>query len=241
MGRARRPRRSLRQHAEASAPAYRAAAFDGVRRQRGYHIRAERCRLRLEIPLTQLGWVGQETLEGHLPDEFAEGRGVLLVEDESLVAMLAEDMLLDLGCGSWWPCASTRPWIMSAPGSSTWPCWTSTWATPAAIGSRPAVRALHAVPVRDLYGTQGLEEAYRSAPVLQKPYQAAAAGASANTAPHLRSADVGPRRRESRGVRLPPAEKGNPPERSFPGRPCPLTTHASHFDRHRGIPKADVR
>lgn len=27
-----------------------------------------------------------------------EGRRVLLVEDESLVAMLAEDMLLDLGC-----------------------------------------------------------------------------------------------------------------------------------------------
>lgn len=27
-----------------------------------------------------------------------EGRRVLLVEDESMVAMLAEDMLLDLGC-----------------------------------------------------------------------------------------------------------------------------------------------
>ncbi len=31
-----------------------------------------------------------------------EGSNVLVVEDESMIAMLIEEMLLDLGCGSIW-------------------------------------------------------------------------------------------------------------------------------------------
>lgn len=101
-----------------------------------------------------------------------EGRRVLLVEDESLVAMLAEDMLLDLGCE-----------------------------VVVAMRLEQALKHLQAgdfdlavldvnlgearsYPVADLlfercipflfatgYGKAGLEPAYQAVPVMQKPYR----------------------------------------------------------------------
>ncbi|WP_019906522.1 response regulator [Methylobacterium sp. 77] len=101
-----------------------------------------------------------------------EGRRVLLVEDESLVAMLAEDMLLDLG-----------------------------FEVVVAMRLEQALRHLQAgefdlaildvnlgesrsYPVADVlfercipflfatgYGTAGVEQAYRTVPVMQKPYR----------------------------------------------------------------------
>jgi CheY-like chemotaxis protein len=103
-----------------------------------------------------------------------EGRRVLLVEDESLVAMLAEDMLLDLGCE-----------VVVAMRLDKAVEHVRTGKFDLAVLDVNLGDA-RSYPVADLllerctpflfatgYGTQGLEEAYRSAPVLQKPYQAA--------------------------------------------------------------------
>ncbi|MFK5600643.1 response regulator [Methylobacterium sp. HMF5984] len=101
------------------------------------------------------------------------GRRVLLVEDESLVAMLAEDMLLDLGCE-----------VMVAMRLDK--------GLAAAHAERFDVAVLdvnlgdaRSYPIADLlferctpflfatgYGQQGLEDAYGAVPVMQKPYQA---------------------------------------------------------------------
>lgn len=102
------------------------------------------------------------------------GRRVLLVEDESLVAMLAEDMLLDLGCE-----------VVVAMRLD------KALAHAQAEDFDLAVLDVNlgdarSYPVADLllerctpflfatgYGQHGLDAAYRTVPVLQKPYQAA--------------------------------------------------------------------
>jgi CheY-like chemotaxis protein len=102
-----------------------------------------------------------------------EGRRVLLVEDESLVAMNVEDMLLDLGCevvlamrlDKALEVACLEPFDLAVLDVN--------------LGDA------RSYPIADLlferctpflfatgYGKQGLEEAYQNVPVLQKPYQA---------------------------------------------------------------------
>lgn len=102
------------------------------------------------------------------------GRRVLLVEDESLVAMNVEDMLLDLGCevvvamrlDKALEYARIEPFDLAVLDVN--------------LGDA------RSYPVADLlferctpfvfatgYGKLGLEEAYQAVPVLQKPYQAA--------------------------------------------------------------------
>ena len=101
-----------------------------------------------------------------------EGCRVLLVEDESLVAMLAEDMLIDLGCE-----VTTAMRLEQA------------LAHLAASEFDLAVLDVNlggtrSYPVADLliercipflfatgYGLDGLELAYQAVPVVQKPYQ----------------------------------------------------------------------
>lgn len=103
-----------------------------------------------------------------------EGCRVLLVEDESLVAMLAEDMLLDLGCE-----------VVVAMRLDK--------ALALARAERFDLAVLdvnlgdaRSYPVADLlferctpflfatgYGKRGLEAPYQGVPVLQKPYHAA--------------------------------------------------------------------
>lgn len=101
-----------------------------------------------------------------------EGCRVLLVEDESLVAMLAEDMLLDFGCE-----VATAMRLEQA------------LAHLAADEFDLAVLDVNlgetrSYPVADLlsargipflfatgYGLEGLENAYQAVPVVQKPYQ----------------------------------------------------------------------
>ncbi|UIY45638.1 response regulator [Methylobacterium radiotolerans] len=99
---------------------------------------------------------------------------MLLVEDESLVAMMAEDMLLDLGCevvtamrlDKALECACLEPFDLAVLDVN--------------LGDA------RSYPVADLlferctpflfatgYGRQGLEPAYQSVPVMQKPYQVA--------------------------------------------------------------------
>jgi CheY-like chemotaxis protein len=103
-----------------------------------------------------------------------EGRRVLLVEDESLVAMMAEDMLLDLGCEVVVAMRLDKAVDHVRAGNFDFAVLDVN------LGDA------RSYPVADLlferctpflfatgYGKQGLEEAYRSVPVLQKPYQAA--------------------------------------------------------------------
>ncbi|WCS28265.1 response regulator [Methylobacterium sp. NMS14P] len=101
------------------------------------------------------------------------GRRVLLVEDESLVAMLAEDMLLDLGCE-----VDVAMRLDKALGLAR------SEAFDLAVLDVNLGDA-RSYPVADLlfgrgipflfatgYGQRGLEVNYRGIPVLQKPYQA---------------------------------------------------------------------
>ncbi len=103
-----------------------------------------------------------------------EGRRVLLVEDESLVAMLAEDILLDLGCE-----------VVVAMRLDKALALARTEAFDLAVLDVNLGEA-RSYPVADLlferctpflfatgYGKKGLEAAYQGVPVLQKPYHAA--------------------------------------------------------------------
>ncbi len=103
-----------------------------------------------------------------------DGRRVLLVEDESLVAMHVEDMLLELGCE-----------VVVAMRLDKALHHARTEAFDLAVLDVNLGDA-RSYPIADLlfahgtpflfatgYGQQGLEAAYQGVPVLQKPYQAA--------------------------------------------------------------------
>lgn len=101
------------------------------------------------------------------------GRRVLLVEDESLVAMLAEDMLLDLGCEV--TIAMRLDKALGLVRSESF----DIAVLDVNLGdarSYPVADLLHESGTPFLfatgYGQKGLEGSYRNVPVLQKPYQA---------------------------------------------------------------------
>lgn len=102
------------------------------------------------------------------------GRRVLLVEDESLVAMHVEDMLLDLGCEV--VIAMRLEQALTYARSEDFDLAVldvnlgNTRSYPIAdVLSERCTPFLFATG----YGRQGLETAYQAVPVLQKPYQAA--------------------------------------------------------------------
>ncbi|MFC6790724.1 MULTISPECIES: response regulator [Methylobacterium] len=97
---------------------------------------------------------------------------MLLVEDESLVAMLAEDMLLDLGCEVAVAMRLNKALDFARSGDF------DLAVLDVNLGDA------RSYPIADLllerrtpflfatgYGQKGLEGAYRCVPVLQKPYQ----------------------------------------------------------------------
>jgi DNA-binding response OmpR family regulator len=101
-----------------------------------------------------------------------EGRRVLLVEDESLVAMMVEDMLLDLGCE-----------VVVAMRLDKALAYARSEAFDFAVLD-VNLGETRSYPVADLlcerctpflfatgYGQRGLDANYRGVPVLQKPYQ----------------------------------------------------------------------
>lgn len=102
------------------------------------------------------------------------GRRVLLVEDESLIAMMAEDMLLDLGCE-----------VVVAMRLDKALAYVRSQRFDLAVvdvnlgdaRSYPIADLLFASSTPFLFATgysqAGLEPAYRNVPVIQKPYQAA--------------------------------------------------------------------
>ncbi|SDM90163.1 CheY chemotaxis protein or a CheY-like REC (receiver) domain [Methylobacterium phyllostachyos] len=101
------------------------------------------------------------------------GRRVLLVEDESLVAMLAEDMLLDLGCEV--TVAMRLDKALGLVRSESF----DIAVLDVNLGdarSYPVADLLHEGGTPFLfatgYGQKGLEGSYRNVPVLLKPYQA---------------------------------------------------------------------
>ncbi|TNC15746.1 response regulator [Methylobacterium terricola] len=103
-----------------------------------------------------------------------QGRRVLLVEDESLVAMLAEDMLLDLGCEV--TVAMRLDQALAQARAQAF----DLAVLDVNLGdarSYPVADLLRARGVPFLfatgYGRQGVDPAYHAAPVMQKPYQAA--------------------------------------------------------------------
>lgn len=149
------------------------------------------------------------------------GRRVLLVEDESLVAMNVEDMLLDLGCevvlamrlDKALAYASSEPFDLAVLDVN--------------LGDA------RSYPVADLlferctpflfatgYGRQGLEVAYRDVPVLQKPYQA---GPLEHLLIHLLTCEV-PARKGNLELRMacacqdPGCPEGSGSFRADPGR-----------------------
>ncbi len=102
------------------------------------------------------------------------GRRVLLVEDESMVAMLAEDMLLDLGCD-----------VVVAMRLDRAVALARTERFDLAVLDVNLGDA-RSYPIADVlfengtpflfasgYGQKGLDAAYQAVPVMQKPYQAA--------------------------------------------------------------------
>ncbi|GJE54618.1 response regulator [Methylobacterium thuringiense] len=101
-----------------------------------------------------------------------EGRRVLLVEDESLVAMLAEDMLVDLGCDVTVAMRLDKALAHARNGSFDLAVLDVNLG---AQRSYPIADVLFERGVRFLfatgYGFAGLEQAYRTIPVVQKPYR----------------------------------------------------------------------
>ncbi|KMO40617.1 sensory transduction regulatory protein [Methylobacterium tarhaniae] len=102
-----------------------------------------------------------------------DGCRVLLVEDESLVAMLAEDMLLDLGCE-----VTVTMRLDQALARAQEQAFDLA-VLDVNLGdarSYPVADLLRARGVPFLfatgYGRQGVDPAYQAAPVMQKPYQA---------------------------------------------------------------------
>lgn len=101
-----------------------------------------------------------------------EGRRVLLVEDESLVAMLAEDMLLDLGCevvvamrlDRALDHARTERFDLAVLDVNLGDARSYPIADMLFENGTPFLFATG-------YGKQGLDAAYQAVPVVQKPYQ----------------------------------------------------------------------
>ena len=103
-----------------------------------------------------------------------QGRRVLLVEDESLVVMLGEDMLLDLGCEVEVAMRLDKA-IDLARGADL-----DMAILDVNLGetcSYPVADALFKRGIPFIfatgYGLSGIEPAYQAIPVMQKPYQVA--------------------------------------------------------------------
>jgi len=100
------------------------------------------------------------------------GRRVLLVEDESLVAMLAEDMLTDLGCEVVVAMRLDKALDLARAGTF------DAAVLDVNLGDARSYPVADVMFEREIpflfatgYGVKGLEPTYRDVPVLQKPYQ----------------------------------------------------------------------
>ena len=108
-------------------------------------------------------------------DQVLEGRRVLVVEDEMMIAMLVEDMLDDLGCKVVGPAHGLEAAMALAKGAAGIDAALLDISL-AGLSVFPVADALRAkgVPVifATGYGDAGLREIDKGAPVLLKPYRA---------------------------------------------------------------------
>ena len=107
------------------------------------------------------------------PIHALKGLRVIVVEDETLVAILLEDMLMELGCRSCGPpIASARRSIWWRSRPPTRPCWTSISPARRSIRSpkrwRIAISRSSSPPAT---ARAGLIDAWRDRPIVQKPFQ----------------------------------------------------------------------
>jgi nitrogen-specific signal transduction histidine kinase/CheY-like chemotaxis protein len=116
-------------------------------------------------------------------DDALAGLRVLLVEDESLIAMLAEDLLTQLGC----KLAGMVPSVQKALAEATQRSDIDLAILDVDLGGEavyPVASALRArsVPFIFMTGYGGLHESWRDSPILQKPFDAAALKAAIESA-----------------------------------------------------------
>ncbi|HEY5289834.1 MAG TPA: response regulator [Caulobacteraceae bacterium] len=104
-----------------------------------------------------------------------EGRRVLLVEDEAMIAMLLEDMLGDLGCHVVGPAYALAPALALAAGSDP----IDVAILDVNLAGRPVFEVADALRARRVpmifstgYGETGLRDVDQGAPVLGKPFRA---------------------------------------------------------------------
>jgi CheY-like chemotaxis protein len=104
-----------------------------------------------------------------------EGRRVLLVEDEAMIALLLEDMLGDLGCEVVGPAYALAPAMALASGEAP----IDVAILDVNIAGHPVFEVADALRARQVplvfssgYGESGLRDVDRGAPVLGKPFRA---------------------------------------------------------------------
>jgi CheY-like chemotaxis protein len=104
-----------------------------------------------------------------------EGRRVLLVEDEAMIAMLLEDMLGDLGCYVIGPAYALAPALELAAGDQA----IDVAVLDVNLAGRPVFELADTLRARQVpmvfstgYGVKGLREVDRDVPVLGKPFRA---------------------------------------------------------------------
>jgi CheY-like chemotaxis protein len=110
-----------------------------------------------------------------LTDTSLEGRRVLLVEDEAMIALLLEDMLSDLGCKVVGPAYALAPALALAAGEAP----IDVAILDVNIAGRPVFEVADALRARHVpmvfssgYGDGALREVDRGAPMLGKPFRA---------------------------------------------------------------------
>jgi CheY-like chemotaxis protein len=103
-----------------------------------------------------------------------EGRRVLLVEDETMIAMLLQDLLGDLGCEVVGPAYALDPALELAAGDDA----IDVAILDVNLAGRPVFALADALRGRGVpmvfstgYGSGGLREIDRDVPVLGKPFQ----------------------------------------------------------------------
>jgi len=104
-----------------------------------------------------------------------QGRRVLVVEDEMMIAMLVEDMLDELGCVVVGPAHALEPALALASSATE----IDAALLDINLGGQPVFAIADALRARGVpmifstgYGESGLREADRGSQVLQKPFRA---------------------------------------------------------------------
>jgi CheY-like chemotaxis protein len=123
-----------------------------------------------------------------------EGRRVLVVEDEMMIAMLIEDMLDDFGCAVVGPAHALDVALELAAAEPA----PDVAVLDVNVAGRPVFAVADALRARGVplifstgYGDGGLREVDRGAPVLQKPFRAGDLAQALQAALALRSSATG--------------------------------------------------